>query len=555
MVFLKDKMTNKFSFKDFTKEDSNFLKGIAIIFIVLHNLFLHIIPKIGQNEFWFSENCYKNFLIIIKSNPLEIINSFFDFFGHYGVQAFIVLSAYGITKSYETKKPKYFSFIFQRIQKIYPAFILSAILYIIISIIKNYYLDNETIEDLLIQLFLVANFIPGKAMVINGPWWFFSFIFQFYFVFPLLYRLLIRFGEKSLIIVGLSGIVLSYFLYKPLINQNINIYHLLIGHIPELCLGMIVAYKKEIKLPVWIIILFSVLFVFGNVNYYLWPLTNLSASILFIFSIKYFVILKNKYYSISKVITYIGVISLFIFSTHGLIRKGFINLANSIDSPFYSLLIASIYLLTSIIVGYLLYKIENYSGEKLFKKKRLYIPSLFLILLVLIFIMIKNNSVQAYNTSKFISDTIKYDFKDDNLPEIDANDSIGYSGNRLLKISESQPFSSSITYDFKQDSVKFLNHFTISSMVYAINDASDFCYVIEIFHKSSKRAMFYQAESINADKIKLNNWVEVKYELKLPGAFKSDKFGIKTYIWKNTEGEVYIANYKLIVNFTLSKNN
>jgi hypothetical protein len=84
------------SLHPFSKENTNFLKGVSILLIALHNYYRWVNPVTGENEFWFSTACYLKSFITVRSNPLEIFNVFFNFLGFYGVQGFILISAYGL---------------------------------------------------------------------------------------------------------------------------------------------------------------------------------------------------------------------------------------------------------------------------------------------------------------------------------------------------------------------------------------------------------------------------------------------------------------------------
>jgi len=92
------------SLHPFSKENTNFLKGVSILLIALHNYYRWVNPITGENEFWFSTASYLKSFITVRSNPLEIFNVFFNFLGFYGVQGFILISAYGLTISYRNKR-------------------------------------------------------------------------------------------------------------------------------------------------------------------------------------------------------------------------------------------------------------------------------------------------------------------------------------------------------------------------------------------------------------------------------------------------------------------
>lgn len=114
-----------------SKDETTLIKGVGILLIVFHNLFHKFTPHIGENEFTFStEAVSRLFLETIKS-PLEIVNNLFSYFGHYGVQIFILISGYGIAKSIMSKKQSYLVFIKNRLLRLYPVFVVSICMLVI----------------------------------------------------------------------------------------------------------------------------------------------------------------------------------------------------------------------------------------------------------------------------------------------------------------------------------------------------------------------------------------------------------------------------------------
>ena len=85
-----------------SKEQTNLIKGIGILLIIFHNYFHWVSPSPGENEFIFSVASVKKTFSIFSNSPLDSVNVIFSFFGHYGVQLFIFISAYGLTKSQDT---------------------------------------------------------------------------------------------------------------------------------------------------------------------------------------------------------------------------------------------------------------------------------------------------------------------------------------------------------------------------------------------------------------------------------------------------------------------
>lgn len=83
-----------------TRQDTDSMKGVAILFIVLHNL-LHWISKTKENEFSYSVEKTKLFFENLFTNADTLWMDVFSFLGWYGVPAFLFLSGYGLVKKYE----------------------------------------------------------------------------------------------------------------------------------------------------------------------------------------------------------------------------------------------------------------------------------------------------------------------------------------------------------------------------------------------------------------------------------------------------------------------
>ena len=113
------------------KHSSTLYKGIAILLIVLHN-FMHKLSSAKEMEFSFSEHGFDNFLLAMQQTPY-FSTTLLSYFGHYGVQIFIFLSAYGLTKRYFNNDLTFKPYIFKRIKTIYPAFLIAFGLYFILT--------------------------------------------------------------------------------------------------------------------------------------------------------------------------------------------------------------------------------------------------------------------------------------------------------------------------------------------------------------------------------------------------------------------------------------
>jgi len=369
-------------FRTLSKTDANIYKGIAILMIVIHN-FMHLFPTPKEMEFGFNPN---NVYIFLKtaSNPELFIRSIFSYFGHFGVQIFIFLSAYGLSKKYTDRKFKYWRYMRKRFIAIYPSFFIAIILYTIVTLkivpllieygisgSFEYIYRNAIIfvsanaESLALKISLISNFVPGQALTVVGPWWFISFIFQFYFIFPVLNGIYSRFGNKGLLAISIIGISLTLLMRGQLLD--INIYFTIIPHLPEFCLGMYFAKydKNGIELPLKLFIIALVVYVLGNFNQEFWYLTHISFLILLLMALNLAlpVIISNT--KTKMFFGFFGAISLPLFLVNGFLRGPFITWAIDKNDWLHTISLCLLSLGISVIMAFLLLKTEKYLTRKI----------------------------------------------------------------------------------------------------------------------------------------------------------------------------------------------
>lgn len=335
--------------KELTKDDSLIIKGLAILAIVLHNIFRWVDPSTGENEFGFYINCISNFANLITSQPKEFINIIFSFLGHYGVQLFILISGYGLTKSMLAKPQCWLAFMGNRLKKIYPLLILA----ILGFIIANYFIDNQLPTnknwyEIGLKLLFVHTLTPDEGLTLCGPWWFFGLIVQLYILFPILLNLTQRHGTKILAGTALLSyiwILTAIYCYdKPgnslLAMQNAP------GHLPEFCFGIWLALAPRKINRLWLIPAITV-FCLGNFFEPFYPFTFLAVSVIFVIGyndIKGFI---AKHRILERPLTFVGSISMFLFAVHGFLRQPFIDWANN-SSAIFKIIMALAFLAASI---------------------------------------------------------------------------------------------------------------------------------------------------------------------------------------------------------------
>ncbi len=316
----------------FSIAQTEILKGVGILIIVLHNFFHNLTPDIRENQFAFHADIFPRFYLTLLDNPFELFRATFSYFGHFGVQIFIFFSAYGLTRKYLDKHIQLGSFLTRRIGKIYASFVICVAVYILLGIAKELLITNEQVlywDSLLWKILLISNFIPDQAMMPVGPWWFMPFIFQVYLCYPLLLGMFKKYGDTFLIIISLASILAKLFLNPYLIKNGLNINFMIFGHLPVLCLGIYFASQDRIRLSYSILALSLAIFILGNFNQSIWGLGDLTFTILAL-GISMLVINKHPNLPFLTVsLAFYGGISLHLFMVNGFLRSLFHNFAES----------------------------------------------------------------------------------------------------------------------------------------------------------------------------------------------------------------------------------
>lgn len=334
------------------REDTEIYKGFGILAIVLHNYFHWVAPSPGENEFDFSAKRIDHLLYFIGQQPLETPNLLFDYLGHYGVQLFVFLSAYGLTRAYGDLPIRWSSFMRQRIAKIYPMLVL-AVLAHALWVHSPWGHFGSYLVYWAATLSLLSAFIPGKSLSGVGPWWFFSLIFQFYAVFPLLNGVAVRYGSRALLAIGAGAIALTYFGNPHLIRLGLEIgfYGTVVGHLPVLCLGIYCARAERPAVSRRLILAAAAIFVASNWFEPLWYLAPVSVTLLILVALPRVVAWGHFWPFGQRFVAYCGAVSLPLFAVHGFIREPFVRVANDYDVWYFTLAVSAIYLAASLIAA------------------------------------------------------------------------------------------------------------------------------------------------------------------------------------------------------------
>ena len=376
-----DKRKPPFQWNGLTKTDTNALKGLCILVIVLHN-FLHVFPTWNiENEFAFDAPKFTYFQDHFFSGLFNDFGLLFSYFGHYGVQMFVFLSAYGLYLSYKNKNIRYPGFVKDRVSKLYPTFFLAVLMVLAINIAAAKSLNQPTLFlDAFLRLSFLSNLIPEKSFALVGPWWFYSMIVQFYLIFPLLRKWYDRYGVMPLILLSLQSCVLQILFNDQLALKGWLINTTVIGHIPVFALGLILAKRKNIPMPAWAFIGCCILFYIGNLTNFAWVFSRIWITVIILYAylfFKQFIRSGNGY--AARAVLFLGNISMYMFAVNGFLRHPFVQLVLRYDNPFIKFACTVAFVLFVICIALILKTAEKYifgftssGGNKrlLFSRKR-----------------------------------------------------------------------------------------------------------------------------------------------------------------------------------------
>lgn len=202
-----------------TKTDTAFLKGIAILMIVLHNFCHHLPMSVTENEYTFSpDRILRLWHYCCQGGPHVVLN-LFSHFGHYGVPLFLFLSGYGLVRKYEKNAVPMLSlpghiradagFILTHARKLW-RLMLPAIAIYWAWVMWSGGAWKVSATDLLAMVTFTSNLLIKRNLIL-GPWWFFSLILQLYII----YRIIFYHFRSQRVLLGVTALffLIQAFLY------------------------------------------------------------------------------------------------------------------------------------------------------------------------------------------------------------------------------------------------------------------------------------------------------------------------------------------------------
>lgn len=346
----------------FSKYSITVLKGIAMMFIVFHNFLIFQPNSKFYNEEKFSSHNVIQFLDHLW--PVQWHESFSAiaiFFGHYGVQIFIFCTVYGLSQLYKSDNfTSYYSHLKTRFTKLLLLLGLGILIFILC-----YYLESKRIYPLslflknaLLLLTTAGNFSKTTLYsMFTGPFWYFGLTFQLLLILPYLFKIITKHG---LTLCLLTTYALIYPLYYIDQHSTFSVFGNIIGHIPEVFIGIYLSIHGISKIKWYHASIAAVLFPFTQIYAFLFPLSFASMLIAMLFL--YSKIYKRIPELMKSNLFYIGTISMILFVTNGYFR--FLSFFNPSDSVLRAERVF-LYFIFLLVTSHILHKVYIYLLNKL----------------------------------------------------------------------------------------------------------------------------------------------------------------------------------------------
>jgi peptidoglycan/LPS O-acetylase OafA/YrhL len=374
--------------KRISPNDTLWLKGIGILFIIFHNYFHLLQPVSGENEFSFDPQNFIHFLANISSDPINCFQYLFAYFGHYGVQLFIFCSGYGLTAVYSNKDIKYKDFIAKRLLKLYPAFTIALALLIAYQyLFLDTVITSRTLIALALRYSFIANLVPGNALSLCGPYWFYSMIVQLYLLFPL-FLFIHKKSNYGLWIVILVSYIIILSANNYFSDLQLSLYYNFIGNVPVFALGIILASKKAWNFPIWLWALSIAVFLAGQYSATIWSFSQITFVLITVpvflklSEMKAMPLLKLRWMNaknvsssevagddtgnreipkgiISRFILFTGSISMYLFAVNGFMRQPWIGMSDDSVEKYHTYIYFATYMALVYLLALLVRKYEH----------------------------------------------------------------------------------------------------------------------------------------------------------------------------------------------------
>ena len=312
--------------------NSQVLRGLAILSIILHNYTHWMYGAIFENEFTYQEWHVSKLLDYLSHPDGRLPLQLFSFFGHYGVVIFVFLSAYGLEKKYgrTTKEVRPLPFIWTHYLKLLSMCIVGYIGYLLLMIRLVGLPENGFLEASYLLSMTSNLYTTQLGPHIPGPYWYFGLMLQLYIV----YRLFLFRRSWNVVAVAIIISCIAQAVVSPDGASMEWLRNNFIGSLLPFGLGLLYArYEEDLQLNKMVYALTalaSIALIFAtSLSFISWITTPLFVCTL---SISCSQLLPEV---INKPLAWIGGISAAIFVSHPIVRKLCLNLSDMFHIPPY----------------------------------------------------------------------------------------------------------------------------------------------------------------------------------------------------------------------------
>jgi len=338
--------------KTLTINESNIVKGIAIIFMMFHHLFL-------------SPDRYEGFEISFWPMSEFIVNDI-ALLMRICVSLFVFISAYGITIKLRDKSIKEIIIIsFQRYVKMITNFWVAYLFVLIVDMVgwdgihtlSQFGNNKYTPLYMLIDLLGISDILTSPTLI--GTYWYMSMATLIIFTVPCLLSIYRKLGFPFILFL----ISISYAIEWKYIWYSRYLLCILLGiafannSLFEKISILFMRSKKSVKALIFSCgIILSIILCLIKLSNLQWSLMQICDGILVVL-LSEFVILINNYGYFSRILAFIGVHSMNIFWIHSFIRHCWMR--EFIYGLKYPLICTIILLLISLLISLILEKIKD----------------------------------------------------------------------------------------------------------------------------------------------------------------------------------------------------
>ena len=349
-----------------SRDNSMILRGVAILFIMLHN-YLHL-PTFGfpaENEMVFSSERAMDFFYSI-CNGSNIIAEFLSHLGWIGVPVFVFLTGYGVAHASPAKSFKPFDYIRRHYIKLLVLMLPAVLFFGSIDLLKgNIWPDSA---KRISYLTMLVNFAYPYLNCNPGVYWYFGLTFQFYLLWAFFGK---RMNVKNLVVWSIVLLGALFFLSVYGSSDALSIFrHCFTGWFPVFAIGVFWGLRKkhECLSPklVWAELLLLVVLLGLVLLMSRWLATWIFVPIIALgwFIVIGLLLMRTRY--LSEAFRWIGKYSACIFVCHPIARS----LELNFFAPTISILMINlgIYVVLTIIIVWLYNKYYQWFLEKLIPK-------------------------------------------------------------------------------------------------------------------------------------------------------------------------------------------